>query len=1246
MSKFDVSGVSARAGIKGAFYAERGVWRPGDEVFLNFVIEDRLAKLPPSYPVEFELIDPRGRSIEKRSVTAEVGDIYPLYFETDPDDPTGNWRAVVRVGGQTFSRNIMIETIKPNRLKIDLDFNGQALSPANNTIGLKSAYLTGAKADGLKADVSWELKTDYRGYEEYPQFMWHDPARRKYTSSTTEIFDGTLDANGNANFNIPTLNEQLSGPMRAGFKTRVYEPGGNFSIDNITTDYRPYSQLVGIRLPRNRWGGKEMARERDNSIELQTVNPDGSPAANRYLTVGVYRVDWRYWWQDSYDNVSRFNSTQHTQSLSNGEVRTNGSGEANYTVRVEEWGRYLVRVCDPQSGHCTGDFFYAGYPDDASLDREAASILRLQTDKTEYESGEEVELTIPGSAGGMALVSLENSAGVIQTDWVQIEAGETTYRFEVDRRMVPTVYANVTLIQPYEQTINDRPIRLYGVVGVGVIEPETRLEPQIATADEYAPEETVSVRVSETNGKAMNYTLAVVDEGLLGLTRFQTPDLWDRFFSKEALGVRTYDMFRYVIGNMGNSFDRVLAIGGDAEGDGDDDGERANRFEPVVRHLGPFALRAGGSNTHEVTLPNYVGAVRVMVVAEGDRAYGSVSEEVPVRKPLMLLPTLPRVIGPGESLDMPVNVFALDGSVNSAQVSLTESSNLVTISENRRSCSFPEPGDDLVRFPLQVGQELGVARFQVAAEGGGERATAEIEIDVRNPNSQQLQVARYTVAPGATETINFEPFGSPGTRSAKVEMAGMPNINLDRHLRYLLRYPYGCVEQTVSPAFAQLHLHKLVELTGDQQQRAQANVRSALNRLTRFACSNGAMAYWPGGSRAQPWATNYALHFVLEAEKAGFALPINLKENLVAFQRNAAANWRNTVYDYYTSDYQRRLDQSYRLYTLALAGEPDLGAMNRLRGAALNPTARFRLAAAYSLSGRQAVAEELFGQGNTNLNRDGRRELAYTFGSDVRDMAMLLEAALLTDNQDQANQLVLRLANQVNRRSWLSTQEAAFVILAMGKMMGDSPAGQPVLATYTPANGAAIDIGNTDAAFVQVELPTERDGSFSVRNRGQGTLYLSVITGGIAEPGQETANSENLRLDVNYRDLNGQPLDVSRLRAGTDFVAEYKVTNPGTLGIYYRQMALRQAVASGWEIVNDRLDAVSDGQSESGYAYKDVRDDRVFTFFDLANGQTATYRIRLTATYPGRYYLPGQVCEAMYDEEISASTEGKWVVVE
>ncbi|MEM7572943.1 MAG: MG2 domain-containing protein [Bacteroidota bacterium] len=1246
MSKFNVSGVTARAGVKGAFYAERGVWRPGDRVYLNFVLEDRLAKLPPSYPLEFELVDSRGRSREKRSIRAEVGDIYPLHFDTDPDDPTGNWRAIVRIGGQTFYRTLKIETIKPNRLKIDLDFNDAPLSPRNRRVGLNAAYLHGAPARELGADVNWEVRADYSGFEDWPQYSWHDPARRQRNYTTNEIFDGQLDAEGNTSFEIPTLSEAMSGPMRAAFKTRVYEPGGNFSVDNISTDYRPYAVLAGLRLPRNRWGGKEMNRNQDNTIELATINPDGTAAGGRNLSVGVYRVDWRYWWQDNNDNVSRFNSTQHHQALSKGDVQTNGQGKANYTVRVSDWGRYLVRICDTQSGHCTGDYFYAGSPNRDGMDREAASILQLRTDKTEYANGEEVELTIPGSQGGMALVSLENSTGVVETHWLQMKSGENSFRFKADERMVPTVYANVTLVQPYEQTINDRPIRLYGVVGIGVVNPETRLEPTIATAEEYEPEETVTIRVAESEGKAMNYTLAVVDEGLLSLTRFSTPDLWDQFFSKEALGVRTYDMFRYVIGNMGNSFDRVLAIGGDDAEGGDADRERANRFEPVVRHLGPFSLAAGRTNTHEVELPNYVGAVRVMVVAEGDRAYGSAEENVPVRKPLMVLPTLPRAIGPGESLDMPVNVFAMTDQVRSAQVSVTESSNLVSIGENQKNCSFDQPGDELLRFPLQVGNQLGVARFQVLAEGSGERITQEIEIDVRNPNSQQLKVDRLTLAPGESQTVTFAPFGSIGTRSAFVELAGIPTVNLERHLGYLLRYPYGCLEQTVSPAFAQLHLHKLVELSTADQQRAQDNVRVALNRLARFQTSTGSMAYWPGRSYAQPWATNYATHFMLEAEAAGYSLPIGVKDRLIEFQKRAAANWRTTVYDFYANDYQRRLDQAYRLYTLALAGQADLGAMNRLRGQSLSNAAKFRLAAAYSLAGKQSVADELFGNSVPGTGRDGRREMGYTFGSEIRDMAMLLESCLLSGNDDQANQLVLRLAEAVNRRGWLSTQEAAFVILSMGKMMGEATSGQPVLATYTPAAGAALDVGNTDAAFVSIELPTEGNNQqFQLRNRGNATMYVSVITGGVPEPGQETSSEENLRLAVRYTDLNGRTLDVSSLRAGTDFVAEYTVTNPGTLAMNYRQLALRQPVASGWEIVNERMDAVSDGQSESGYEYRDLRDDRVYTFFHLNRGQTNTYRLRLTAAYPGRYYLPGQVCEAMYDNEIQAATQGQWVEV-
>ncbi|MEL6355821.1 MAG: MG2 domain-containing protein, partial [Bacteroidota bacterium] len=990
-SRFDVSGVAAVGGVKGTFYAERGVWRPGDSVYLNFVLEDRLLKLPPDYPLSFELYDSQGRLRDKRTARPAAGDIYPLYFTTQPDDPTGNWRASVKIGGQQYAKTLKIETVKPNRLKIDLNFNDRPLSPTNRNIGLTAAWLHGAPADGMEADVEMQLRRANKKYDKFPNFVFYDPARRIYGNNTTKVFDGTLNASGQANFEIPNQGKSLPGPMSASFKTRVFEPGGNFSVDNIRTDYVPFSHLAGVRLPENRWGGHELIVDQEGQLEFAAITPEGEPAAGRKLDVGVYRIEWRYWWQDNNDNVSRYSSSRHERAIKTETVTVDRQGVAKMGFTVPQWGRYLVRACDPESGHCAGDYFYAGSPDYAEMDRNAASLLQLRTDKENYEIGETVTLSVPASEGGMILLSLENSEGVLQTEWRSAKAGDNTLTFKTDERMLPSVYANVMLIQPHGQTINDRPIRMYGIVPIRVEDPTTRLQPVVATNDEWEPEQRVQVTVKEDQGREMNYTLAVVDEGLLGLTRFATPDLWEAFFAREALTVQTFDLFNQVIGSLDGQFSRVLAIGGDGELAPGGEQQRANRFMPVVRHLGPFTLPAGRQVTHNLTLPNYVGAVRVMVVAQGDRAYGSTEKTVPVRKPLMVLPTLPRVIGPGESLAMPVNVFAMTDKVKEAKVTVRETSGLVNFTgANSQSTRFVQPGDKLMRFPMQVGNKLGVARFEVVAEGNGERVSQEIEIDVRNPNSYQTEVTTAVLQPGETKVIGYTPFGSEGTRAALLEMGGLPPLNLDRHLRYLLSYPYGCVEQTVSPAFAQLHLAKLVKLSTEQEERARMNVDAAINRLVRFQAGNGALSYWPGQSRAQPWASNYALHFLLEAEAAGYTLPLDLKDRLINFQKSAAANWRSVVWDYYTSDGQRQLDQAYRLYTLALAQQPDLGAMNRLRGiSGLSPAAAYRLAAAYALAGKQSTAEQLYSGLPGTITP--YRELSYTFGSEIRDMAMILE---------------------------------------------------------------------------------------------------------------------------------------------------------------------------------------------------------------------------------------------------------------
>ncbi|NJN33291.1 MAG: hypothetical protein HC817_02595, partial [Saprospiraceae bacterium] len=336
---------------------------------------------------------------------------------------------------------------------------------------------------------------------------------------------------------------------------------------------------------------------------------------------------------------------------------------------------------DPLSGHFAGDFFYAGYPwddeENNSMSRNNVAMLNFQTTKTKYAVGELVELNIPTPEAGRALISLENGSKVIENKWISTTAGVTKYQFKATADMTPTVYAFVTLIQPHNTQRNDLPIRMYGVAPVNIEDPKTRLEPIVKTPDVMKPEEKVTIEIREKSGKPMAYTLAVVDEGLLDLTRFSTPNPWEGFYAREALGVQTFDVYDQVLGAYGGKLERILNIGGDKAGK-PKNALSANRFKPVVIHYGPFFLN-GGTDKRTITLPNYVGSVRVMAVAANNGAYGAGEVTTPVRKPLMVLATLPRVLSPKESLKLPVSVFAMDNKIKNATITVTEKSGLVQI---------------------------------------------------------------------------------------------------------------------------------------------------------------------------------------------------------------------------------------------------------------------------------------------------------------------------------------------------------------------------------------------------------------------------------------------------------------------------------------------------------------------------------------------------------------------------------------
>ncbi|MBP6826299.1 MAG: alpha-2-macroglobulin, partial [Saprospiraceae bacterium] len=804
LSRFDVAGVEAQKGLKGYLYGERGVWRPGDSLFLNFVLEDKSGTLPAGHPVTLELSDPRG-ALQFRSVSSQsVGGVYALHCMTRPDAPTGDWTAKVQVGGATFTKQLKIETVKPNRLKINLDFGKKELSAADRDLTgkLNVNWLHGAVAHDLKAKVELQMRATKTEFQNYKGYAFDDPAR-SFSSDPQILFDASVDGNGQASVSLKLGDANAApGKLIANFRVRAFEKSGDFSTDNFALDYFPFERFVGVFVPTNQWGSKEIDRN-GGDIQFAVVDKNGKPQPNRKIEVGLYRCDWRWWWDsDNNYDVAQFNSANHVNALDKATLTTDGRGMATWKVRPGNWGRFLIRAVDPEGGHAGGDFFWSGYPDnlDDIKSRNAAAMLPFSVEKEKYTVGEEVALKVPASENGRILLTLENGTRVTKHLWFDAKAGDNLLKFKTTEEMAPTVYAHVTMIQPHAQTKNDLPIRMYGVMPVNVENPQTHLQPQLEMPEVLKPGEPFAVTVRETSGKACAYTLAIVDEGLLDLTRFQTPNPWDVFYAREALGVKTWDMYDYVLGAYGAELERILSVGGDGINQKARNAAQVNRFKAAVVHIGPFYLEKGKTAKHTLKLDNYVGSVRAMLVCSAPSpgskgAYGMAEKTCPVRKPLMILPTLPRVLGPGETLRLPVDVFAMENKVKSATIRVKENSGLVNVQGAAgNTLSFDQPGEKLTYFDLKVGNKTGVAKFTITAQGGGETVSENIELLVRNPNPMVPAVWEGTIEPGQEWSQGFDPGRYTDIASAVLEVSALPAINLSRHLEYLLQYPHGCVE--------------------------------------------------------------------------------------------------------------------------------------------------------------------------------------------------------------------------------------------------------------------------------------------------------------------------------------------------------------------------------------------------------------------------------------------------------------------
>ncbi|MDZ4666495.1 MAG: alpha-2-macroglobulin family protein [bacterium] len=1245
VSQFDVSGDVVQKGLKGLLYGERGVWRPGDSLYLNFILDDKNNTLPPFHPVSLEIYNPLGALYKRIIQTQSLNGFYDFRTSTDADAITGNYLAKVKVGGVIFQRTLKIETVMPNRLKIELNFPKATIlkDESLNTI-LKSKWLHGAIADKLDAKVEATLTPTATGFKRFADYTFDNPTK-KFSSESQVVFEGKLDENGEANLKINfNLETPSAGMLNANFITKVFEPGGSFSVDRFSIPYHPYTCYVGMKMPKGDVARGMLLTDTNHVVQIVCVNPDGALIkGTRKVTARLYKINWRWWWDKSEDDLSSYANSEEYSNLFEKEITTtNGIGKFDFKVNYPEWGRYLM-VLEDEAGHSTGKAFYMDWPgwagraqNDNSME---AVMLNFNLNKSSFSVGEKASITLPTPQAGRALLSIESGTEVIETHWIEAQKGQTTYQFTITKDMLPNVYAHVTLVQPHAQILNDLPIRLYGMMPISVVDPQSKLSPVITMPNQIRPDVNNNISISELSGKAMTYTLAIVDEGLLDLTRFKTPDPHSHFYAREALGVKTWDLYDFVMGAFGTQFNRVLSIGGDEGLNRKSKSNKAKRFKPAVKFIGPFYLAANQQHNHNINIQDYVGAVRVMVVAGYEGAYGFAEKSVPVKKPLMILATLPRVLRPNELVKLPVNVFALENSVKQVSVQVIGNNLVEVVGSNKKNMIFSKPGDEIVNFDLRVKKELGIAKVKVIASSGNEKATYEFELEVENPNPYENNIYEGSMEANAALNLAYELPGITGTNTASLEVSSIPPINLEKRLRYLIQYPHGCVEQTTSAIFPQLALNQLMDLNDGWKKQIDHNLKAGITRLKGFQTSEGGMSYWQGEQNADEWASNYAGHFMVEAQNAGYSLPLNFLNNWKKFQRNKALAWVPS------GNSGSEHIQAYRLYTLALSKSPELGAMNRLKEQTkLSSAARWRLAAAYVLAGNKDVALSLIKNEKILVLNQQNSTQDDTYGSVERDEAMMLETLILLGDNNKATALLKKVCNNLGSQMYMSTQTTAYSLLAVASLTGKFNSKQVLEFEYT--FGGKTNTFRTKQALAQIQLPINgnKGGKISIKNKSGQLTFVRLITRGKPELGKQTSAQQNMVMEVHYKTMQDQPLNPSSIVQGTDFKVEVSISNPGLVGDF-KNLALSQIFPSGWEIHNARMNNTETDGKYGVPRYQDWRDDRVYSYFDLGSKQKVTFVVLLNAAYLGNFYLPGFSCEAMYNGNVQAREVGKWVEV-
>ena len=1228
LSKFDVAGNNVENNVNAFVYSNRDVWRPGDSIQLVLMVMDRDGVLAPNYPVVMELTDPNGRLYVKKANNTPVGSIYSFNVRTLVNDPTGTWNAHFKLGNQILSKRLRVETVKPNRLKIDFEPSLLSSMSKGDKVSLSARRLNGMIEKGLKAVVSARLypsHTTFKGFGDY----CFDSDDDGFNHVGSILFDSSLDDEGRAIVSFEALKGvRASGFMKAVFTIKVFENDGEFSITSRSGQISPYRRYIGMQMPemKSRWGDYYFTDE-DNVFDIVVVNEDGTLATDvKELHYEVYKLEHYWWWSEGELNLSNYVNGGYYKPVRKKTLKVSqGTTSLTLNVKDDAWGSYLVVIRDKDGGHVLSKVinFDWEYGTRSSSVGETPTIISLTLDKESYNVGDVMRVSFPSNACSKALVTIENTSviGVYHAN----DLGEDAFLdIPVTAEMVPNAYVSVSLIQPFTND-NGMPIRMYGVKSFNVNDEGSVLKPLVETSALVGSNSTVDIKVSEQKGRKMYYTVAVVDEGLLNLTGYKTPDPHDYFFKKRALGVRTWDSYDYFVSAITGMMGDTKAVGGDAAPDAEM--VLLEKFQAVATMMGPFELKAGETMTHHFGVPDYNGMLRVMVVAcDGERASGSAHKEITVRDNIMVVTTAPRVIGPDDKAVVNVTVLAPEMAGKNVDVEMLVD-NLTLLEPAPKKVRLNADGEALIPVVVTPGDAVGNASLTVKASCEDEMVSRTLTMPVRMPAGNKYNMVQHELKGHESSTISIECQGFDGTIETKLMANTRIPINMFKHIDYVSSYPYGCLEQFISKAFPKLYLNHLVSLDDMTKADMKQNVEDAIENINAYLRSDFSLTNWRNGSYSHPWTEIYALHFLIEAKSQGFNVPQSLVDNIVGYQKNKANAWNPDV-----DIPAMETIQAYRLFVLALNNTAQVKAMNKLKDMDLKfPLTKSLLAASYALIGKKNVAENMIPV-NDYSSKAWLSDYYVTFGSKLRDMSLSVYAEMLVGDKNETVQKDIdEICRILGSDIWIDTHSTSLALFVIGKYAERLGVASNDISLVIKDGDETYEVSSNKNSVSLNIAPKKGMNNIDVTNNADNPVIVTLFTKGKVAEYADKDEGSWYQMEVRYLDKEGKEMMLDTVRQNEDVFVEITVTNPSEYDV--TENALVYYAPSGFELINNRLFG-DNKKNENNCKHIDYQDEHVEFFFDLYGKESKTFRLMMNATYEGSYIVPSVSCEDMYNSDI------------